>query len=271
LPAYLRPGENLYTKNIVALDPRTGELLWHKSIVPNDDHDWDLTQVSPVLKAAEDNVSRDLVATVGKDGILRTLDKNTREALYETPITTVLNAEVPVTTEGVFACPGVFGGVLWSGPAYHPGERLLITPVIDYCARFVAANEFDVVPGQMYMGGGVEPANEQSGWLTAVDAEGGDIRWRYQSPAPMVAGVTTTAGGLVLTGELTGNLLAIDVATGEVLNSLYTGAPVGGGVITYEVEGRQFVAVPSGNAMLTFRTGDETPRSGSVIVYALPE
>jgi alcohol dehydrogenase (cytochrome c) len=271
LPAYLRPGENLYTNNIVALDPRTGELLWHKSIVPNDDHDWDLTQVSPVLKAAEDNVSRDLVATVGKDGILRTLDKNTREALYETPITTVLNAEVPVTTEGVFACPGVFGGVLWSGPAYHPGERLLITPVIDYCARFVAANEFDVVPGQMYMGGGVEPANEQSGWLTAVDAEGGDIRWRYQSPAPMVAGVTTTAGGLVLTGELTGNLLAIDVATGEVLNSLYTGAPVGGGVITYEVEGRQFVAVPSGNAMLTFRTGDETPRSGSVIVYALPE
>ncbi|MDF1765250.1 MAG: PQQ-binding-like beta-propeller repeat protein [Gammaproteobacteria bacterium] len=271
LPAYLRPGENLYTNNIVALDPRTGELLWHKSIVPNDDHDWDLTQVSPVLKAAEDNVSRDLVATVGKDGILRTLDKNTREALYETPITTILNAEVPVTTEGVFACPGVFGGVLWSGPAYHPGERLLITPVIDYCARFVAANEFDVVPGQMYMGGGVEPANEQSGWLTAVDAEGGDIRWRYQSPAPMVAGVTTTAGGLVLTGELTGNLLAIDVATGEVLNSLYTGAPVGGGVITYEVEGRQFVAVPSGNAMLTFRTGDETPRSGSVIVYALPE
>lgn len=271
LPAYLRPGDNLYTNNIVALDPRTGELLWHKSLVPNDDHDWDLTQVSPVLKAGQDNVERDLVATVGKDGILRTLDKNTRATLYETPITTIMNAEVPVTTEGVVACPGVFGGVLWSGPAYHPEEKLLITPVIDYCARFVAAKEFDVVPGQMYMGGGVEPANEQSGWLTAVGVESGDIEWRYHSPAPMVAGVTTTAGGLVFTGELTGNLLALDVASGEVLNSLYTGAPVGGGVITYEVEGRQFVAVPSGNAMLTFQTGHETARSGSVIVYALPQ
>jgi alcohol dehydrogenase (cytochrome c) len=271
LPAYLRPGENLYTNNIIALDPRSGELLWHKSIVPNDDHDWDLTQVSPVLKAGVDNVSRDLVATVGKDGVLRTLDKNTREALYETPITTILNAEVPVTQEGVFACPGVFGGVLWSGPAYHPDERIVVTPSIDYCARFVAAEEVEVKPGQLYMGGGVVPDSEQSGWLTAVDVESGAIRWRYHSPAPMVAGVTTTAGGLVLSGELTGNLLMLNAASGEVLNSIYTGAPIGGGVITYEVDGTQYIATNSGNAMMTFQTGHETPRSGSVIVYALPK
>ena len=271
LPAYLRPGDNLYTNNIIALDPRSGELLWHKSIVPNDDHDWDLTQVSPVLKAGVDNVSRDLVATVGKDGVLRTLDKNTREALYETPITTILNAEVPVTQEGVFACPGVYGGVLWSGPAYHPGERIVVTPSIDYCARFVAAEQVEVKPGQLYMGGGVIPDSEQSGWLTAVDVESGEIRWRYHSPAPMVAGVTTTAGGLVLSGELTGNLLMLNAASGEVLNSIYTGAPIGGGVITYEVDGTQYIATNSGNAMMTFQTGHETPRSGSVIVYALPK
>jgi alcohol dehydrogenase (cytochrome c) len=271
LPAYLRPCDNLYTNNIIALDPRSGELLWHKSIVPNDDHDWDLTQVSPVLKAGVDNVSRDLVATVGKDGVLRTLDKNTREALYETPITTILNAEVPVTQEGVFACPGVYGGVLWSGPAYHPGERIVVTPSIDYCARFVAAEQVEVKPGQLYMGGGVIPDSEQSGWLTAVDVESGEIRWRYHSPAPMVAGVTTTAGGLVLSGELTGNLLMLNAASGEVLNSIYTGAPIGGGVITYEVDGTQYIATNSGNAMMTFQTGHETPRSGSVIVYALPK
>lgn len=274
LPAYLRPGENLYTNNIVALDVHTGELNWHKALVPNDDHDWDLTQVSPVLKAGVNNISRDFVATVGKDGILRGLDKDSHEILYETPVTTILNAEVPVTQEGVFACPGVYGGVLWSGPAYHPAEQLLITPSIDYCAQFIAdADEnVDYIPGQLYMGGAVRPDEEaQTGWLTAMDAETGEVRWRYHSSAPMVSGVTTTAGGLVIAGELTGNLLLMNASTGELLNSIPTGAPVGGGIVTYEVEGRQYIATNSGNAMLTFRTGDETNRTGSVIIYALPQ
>ena len=270
LPAYLRPGENLYTNNIIALDVRTGKLNWHKSIVPNDDHDWDLTQVSPVLKADINNVSRDMVATVGKDGVLRTLDKNSHETLYETPVTTILNAEVPVTQEGVFACPGVYGGVLWSGPAYHPDEKILVTPSIDYCAQFITSEEVEHVPGRMYMGGGVEPADEQSGWLTAIDVESGDVKWRYHSPTPMVSGVTTTAGGLVISGELTGNLLVLDASSGEVLNSIFTGAPVGGGIVSYEVDGKQYIATNSGNAMLTFQTGTEVVRSGSIIIYSLP-
>jgi alcohol dehydrogenase (cytochrome c) len=269
LPAYLRPGENLYTNNIVALDVRSGELKWHKSLVPNDDHDWDLTQVSPVLKAGINNVSRDMIATVGKDGILRTLDKNSHTTLYETPITTILNAEVPVTQEGVFACPGVYGGVLWSGPSYYPAEKLLITPSIDYCARFSANEEVAFVPGQMYLGGRVRPDAEQTGWITAIDVESGEVSWRYHSPKPMVAGVTTTAGGLVMTGELTGNLLILNANSGEVLKSIPTGAPVGGGIVTYEVEGKQFIATSSGNAMMTFRTGDEVERGGRVVVYAL--
>ena len=269
LPAYLRPGENLYSNNIVALDVRSGELKWHKSIVPNDDHDWDLTQVSPVLKAGINNVSRDMIATVGKDGILRTLDKNSHAILYETPVTTILNAEVPVTQEGVFACPGVYGGVLWSGPAYYPAEKLLITPSIDYCAQFTASEEISFTPGRMYMGGRVRPADEQTGWLTAIDVESGEVSWRYHSLRPMVAGVTTTAGGLVMTGELSGNLLILNANSGEVLNSIPTGAPVGGGIVTYEVEGKQFIATSSGNAMMTFRTGDEVERGGRVIVYSL--
>lgn len=269
LPAYLRPGENLYTNNIVALDARTGALKWYKSMVPNDDHDWDLTQVSPVLKAGVNNVSRDMIATVGKDGVLRTLDKRSHEILYETPVTTILNADVPVTQEGVFACPGVYGGVLWSGPAFHPDEKLLITPSIDYCAQFTASEEVTFVPGQMYLGGDALPDDEQTGWLTAIDVESGDVRWRYHSPKPMVAGVTTTAGGLVMSGELTGNLLMLDAASGELLNTINTGAPVGGGTITYEVDGKQYIATNSGNAMLTFRTGDEVDRTGSIIIYSL--
>lgn len=270
LPAYLRPGENLYTNCIVALDVRTGELKWYRSIVPNDDHDWDLTQVSPVLKAGINGVSRDMVITVGKDGILRTLDKQTHEPLYETPITTIENYDVPVTPEGVHACPGVTGGVLWSGPAYHPGEKILITAAIDYCTRFIAAERVEFISGQLYMGGAFRQDAEMSGWLTAVDVETGAVRWRYHARLPMVAAVTTTAGGLVISGTMDGDLLLLDARSGEVLNSINTGAQIGGGIVSYEVEGKQYLATNSGTAMMTIQSGGVRPRAGSIIVYALP-
>jgi len=271
LPAYLRPGDNLYTNCIVALDILTGELKWYKSIVPNDDHDWDLTQVTPVLKAGVDGVSRDMVATVGKDGVLRTLDKRTHQPLYETPITTILNADIPVTREGVVACPGVTGGVLWSSPAYHPGEKILLTSSIDYCSRFRAANNVRFVPGQLYMGGNARHEGDMSGWITAVEVESGEVRWKYQTEFPNVAAVTTTAGGLAISGTLAGDLLFFDVATGEVLNSIATGAQIGGGNISYAVDGKQHIAVGSGRGMLTIRPPQlGLPRQTSIIVYALP-
>ena len=271
LPAYLRPGDNLYTNCIVALDILTGELKWYKSIVPNDDHDWDLTQVTPVLKAGVDGVSRDMVATVGKDGVLRTLDKRTHQPLYETPITTILNADIPVTREGVVACPGVTGGVLWSSPAYHPGEKILLTSSIDYCSRFRAANNVRFIPGQLYMGGNARHEGDMSGWITAVEVESGEVRWKYQTEFPNVAAVTTTAGGLAISGTLAGDLLFFDVATGEVLNSIATGAQIGGGNISYAVNGKQHIAVGSGRGMLTIRPPQlGLPRQTSIIVYALP-
>ena len=271
LPAYLRPGDNLYTNCIVALDILTGELKWYKSIVPNDDHDWDLTQVTPVLKAGVDGVSRDMIATVGKDGVLRTLDKRTHQPLYETPITTILNADIPVTREGVVACPGVTGGVLWSSPAYHPGEKILLTSSIDYCSRFRAANNVRFIPGQLYMGGNARHEGDMSGWITAVDVESGETRWKHQTEFPNVAAVTTTAGGLAISGTLAGDLLFFDVATGAVLNSIATGAQIGGGNISYSVEGKQHIAVGSGLGMLTIRPPQlGLPRQSSIIVYALP-
>ena len=271
LPAYLRPGDNLYTNCIVALDILTGELKWYKSIVPNDDHDWDLTQVTPVLKAGVDGVSRDMVATVGKDGILRTLDKRTHQPLYETPITTILNADIPVTREGVVACPGVTGGVLWSSPAYHPGEKILLTSSIDYCSRFRAASNVRFIPGQLYMGGDARHEGDMSGWITAVDVESGETRWKHQTEFPNVAAVTTTAGGLAISDTLAGDLLFFDVATGAVLNSIATGAQIGGGNISYSVEGKQHIAVGSGLGMLTIRPPQlGLPRQSSIIVYALP-
>ena len=269
-PAELRPGLNLYTNSIVALDVRTGELRWYDQMVPNDDHDWDLTQVSPIFRRSVDGVERDLVATVGKDGILRVLDRDTRERLFETAITTQENVDAPVTTEGTRACPGVFGGVEWNGPAYHPGTGTLVTPAVDWCYLFTMfqPDEVRFVEGQLYMGGTWEPAGEATGWITSVDATSGEVRWRYHSERPVLAAVTTTAGGLVFAGELTGDFMALSAETGEVLYRFNTGGPIGAGIVSYSVEGRQYVAVASGRPS-SFWWG-EHPGSGTIVVFSLP-
>jgi len=101
----------------------------------------------------------------------------------------------------------------------------------------------------MYNGTGFKPTSADTGrgWLTAVDADGGAVRWRFRAPAPFVAGVTHTAGGLVLTGDLAGNLYAFDNATGKVAFQTNLGGAIAGGVMTYETRGRQYVAATAGN------------------------
>jgi alcohol dehydrogenase (cytochrome c) len=246
-PAALRGGDNLYTNAMIALDVRTGTLAWYDQLVPADDHDWDLTQVSPLYRTTVAGEDRDLIATVGKDGVLRVLDRESHERLFETPVTTLENVDAPVTTEGTFACPGILGGVEWSGPAYNPVTNMLYTPAVDWCGTFIMAEEIRYVPGENYLGGEYEWSDRPwQGWVTAVDASAGTVRWKYRSERPMVANVTTTAGGLVLTGELNGDFIALDADTGEILYRFNTGGPMGGGIVTYELDGTQYIAAMSG-------------------------
>lgn len=268
LPADLRPGANLYTNAIVALDAGTGKLRWYKQMVANDSHDWDLTQVSPLWRGRAGGRERDLVATVGKDGILRTLDRATQETLYETPVTTIENAETPVTTAGVHACPGLLGGVEWNGPALDPGLGLLYVPAVDWCSTFTAVEEFRFIPGKLYMGGTVEMDETRQGWITAVDAASGEVRWRYRSELPMLAAVTPTAGGVLLTGELGGDFLVLDAESGGELYRFNTGGPIGGGVVTYDAGGRQHVAVVSGKPSASW--GLDNLGAPTIFVFALP-
>jgi alcohol dehydrogenase (cytochrome c) len=269
LPAHLRPGPNLYTNSIVALDVGTGEVLWYDQLVPEDDHDWDVTQVSPIYRQAVDGQMRNLVATAGKDGMLRAIDRDRKRRVFEAAVTTRENVAAPVTAEGTKACPGVLGGVEWNGPAWHPATQTLITPAVDWCFVFRAFENEDVryVEGQTYLGGEVEPAGPRTGWLTSVDAGTGELRWKYHSDDAVVGAVTTTGGGLVFAGELTGDFIALDAASGEVLYRFNTGGPIGGGVVSYAVEGRQYVAVASGRPS-GFWWGDN-PGSGTVVVFSL--
>src|SRR6266508_2204522 len=265
-----RPGANLYTNSLVALDDRTGKLQWHYQATPSDSHDWDLTQVSPLFTATVGGKTRKLVALAGKDGLLRVLDRETKEPLYATPVTTRSNVDEPLTVKGTYTCPGVLGGVLWNGPAYNPNTNMLYTPAVDWCGRFIKASEDRFIPGQLYMGGTYigDPIEKSRGWVTAVDASTGKVAWQYESSKPMLAAVATTSAGLIFTGEMTGDFLTLDARAGKVLYRFNTGGPMNGGVVTYAVNSKQYVAATSGSATGFWRAA---PGSSTVVIFSLPE
>ena len=105
------------------------------------------------------------------------------------------------------------------------------------------------------------------GWLTAVNASTGTVVWKYQSKRPLLASVTITSANLVFTGELTGDFVVMDAGQGDILYRFNTGGPVTAGVITYAVNGKQYVAVPSGATAGFWRA---PPASSTLIIFALP-
>lgn len=148
--------------------------------------------------------------------------------------------------------PGILGGEEWNGSAYYAKDSLLIVPATDWCAE-VSKDTTAPDPERehsrgAYIGGQTkfEPWSAARGRLTAFDASTGHEKWRYDAAKPLVAGVTTTAGDLVFTGELTGDLLALNARSGEVLRRRELGGPAGGGVVTYRARGVQNVALVSG-------------------------
>lgn len=263
-----RPGDNLYTNSIVALDVKTGKMLWYRQLVPHDQHDSDLSQVSPLFSLSSKGKTRDFVAASGKDGFLNVIDRTTHEVVYKVPLTTHENFDAVPTVDGVHRCPGLLGGMEWNGPAYDPTRRLLFAPAVDWCGTF---KKFPNPPvyGTMehYYGGSVEqdPRDKAKGWLTAINAATGKVAWKYASPTPLVAAVTATAGGVVFTGDFNNNFLALDALNGKVLYSFNTGGALGGGVLSYQQAGRQYVAAVSGNVSAFFG-GSGLP---TVVVFAL--
>jgi alcohol dehydrogenase (cytochrome c) len=263
----IRPGANLYTNSLVALNVKTGKLLWYNQFIPHDVHDADLSQVSPLFETTVDGKKRRVISVSGKDGLLRLLDRDTHEQFYEVPITTRENVNALPTVEGVHRCPGLLGGMEWSGPAYDPGSNSLFVPAVDWCGIFRKAPEDPpIMQGMHYYGGSVtqDPREKSKGWLTAVDASTGKERWKYASPTPLVAGVTATSGGVLFTGDLNNDFLALDAKTGEVLYRFNTGGSIGGGVITYALDDKQYVAATSGTVSAFFG-GSGLP---AVVVFA---
>jgi alcohol dehydrogenase (cytochrome c) len=265
----VRPGSNLYTNSAVALDVKTGKLLWYKQFGGVDANDRDLSQVSPLFSATVKGKPRQLLTVSGKDGLLRLLDRDSHDVLYELPITTRTDFDKAPTVAGVHGCPGLLGGMEWNGPAYSPPTKTLYVASVDWCGTFTKSDK----PPQFtenahYYGGAVtpDPREQARGWLQAIDAATGKLRWRQQWPTPLVAGITATAGGMLFTGDLNNDFLAIDASNGKTLYRFNTGGSVGGGVISYEIGGKQYVATTSG-VVSGFFGGSGT---SAIIIFSLP-
>ncbi len=238
-----RPGTNLFTDSVVVLDARTGALKWWYQTASEDWQDLDLV-AAPVLY--RDNQVRDIVAFAGKDGYITAVDRDTHQRIFRTPVTTFEPVPKGATPEGVRACPGYAGGVEWNGPTLDRLNNTLITGSVDACFT-VKLGTTKYSTTEASFGGTVAPAGPITGWVTAVDSENGQVRWRYQAEKPVVAGVTPTAGGVTFTGDLAGNLLVFDSKTGALVHKAQTGGALAGGVVTYEIGGKQYVAFASGN------------------------
>ena len=264
LDASYRPGDNLFTDALVSLDARTGKLLWYHQHIKNDSIDHDMSAAPVVFR--DPNV-RDIVAFAGKDGMLTALDRSTKEIIYSTPVTTIDNLDGVVSEAGAHICPGLLGGVEWNGPAYDPKSNRLFVGAVDWCTTF-KKSKYRYIQGELYFGGDpVMDPKHNGGWISAVDASTGAVKWKHHTELPVVSGITPTGGGIVFAGDTSGKLLALDSDSGKVLYSLNTPGMIAGGVVTYSVKGKQYVAFTSGNvSRITFgELGDPT-----IIVLALP-
>jgi len=274
--AEVRPGRNLYSYSVVGLDARLGTLDAFYQLLERDYHDWDIAAAPSLLTTA---AGQHLMVAAGKDGHVYGTDRATGRRIYSTVVSTIENIDAPLTGKGARFCPGVNGGVEWNGPSYSPRTNLLYVGSIDWCTTLATYSADQ--PGKL-KGKEALPwtgsnklrapfgANDSTrrGWLTAIDADKGSIKWRYASPTPVIAGVTATAGDVVFTGDLNGRILAFDARDGRQLWSYSAGAPIGGGVITYEVGGREYLAVAAGiNSPVGWKL--ESPPA-TVLIFALP-
>ncbi|HVN70177.1 MAG TPA: PQQ-binding-like beta-propeller repeat protein [Candidatus Binatia bacterium] len=257
----VRPGANLFTDSAVVLDAKTGKLRWWYQLVAHDSHDYDLG-APPALYNDANGVP--MMAAAGKDGYVHLVDRRTHALRVKTAISTLKNNTVAPTTAGVYTCPGPLGGTEWFGPSVDSGRNLLFVGSNDLCGTYTLGGVRDVV-GVSFYGGEFKAGGKPVGWLSALDETTGAIKWRKRLPAPNIAGVTSTAGGVVFAADMLGNLYALRSEDGSQLASWKLPGSIAGGIVSYAVAGKQYVAVPSGS-LSRFFGGSGSP---TVTVFAL--
>ena len=265
-----RPGDNLYTDSLVAIDLDKGTYKCHFQYVAHDV--WDLDAVSPpILVNVKDKAGKMVPGVIhgGKTGHVYVHDRKDCSLIrFSRAMIPQENMWVLPTAQGARMLPGANGGVEWSPMAWDPKNRLAIALNLHQPMTYhVEAAKY---PGgsKLWLGGAfkVIPGEKQWGRVAAVDVDTGKIAWRHDTAQPLIGGGMTTAGGLFFFGEGNGSFNALDSATGKKLWSFNCGAGANAMPVSYQVRGKQYVAMGcGGNTQLDFKRGN------SVFVFALAD
>ena len=256
-----RPGDNLYTNSIVALEAETGRLRWHFQFTPHDLHDWDSNHVPVLVDLEWNGAPRRVVMLANRNGFFYVLDRESGELLLGEPFTgTTWARELDadgrpiIVNDGSQGClPDPWGSTNFYPPSFDPNLELFFVTARETCATFVQ-QEPEYVPGQQSTGG-VIWIDQDQGWsaLRALDPRSGELRWEFRYPSPTFAGVMTTASGVLFAGDHEGNFIAFESATGRDLWHYQTGSRIwGAGAMTFMLDGRQHVLIPSGSTLVAF-------------------
>lgn len=255
-----RPGDNLYTVSLVALDATTGKLHWHYQQVPHDVWGYDLASPPVLFDLMRDGKKIPAVGQASKLGWFYVHNRETGELLLKSEaFVPQENLFTHATEQGVRIHPGVLGGVNWSPSAVDESAQTAYVAAMHWPVRYTLHQGIADGDKPAIRYSALEPIDEARwGLLSAIDLTTGKLRWQHKTPDPLVGGVLATAGGLVFTGEGNGHLDAIDAATGQVLWQAKTEAGVNAPPMTYEIDGVQYIAVAAGgNQIFGFKQGDE--------------
>jgi alcohol dehydrogenase (cytochrome c) len=274
-----RPGDNLYTDSVVALDPDTGKLKWHYQFTPHDEFDYDSTQV-PVLTDIEwKGRMRKVMLWANRNGFWYVLDRATGEFLQGKPFVRVNWAEgidekgVPkrvlhATAEGTLVYPNNQGATNWYSPSYSPRTGLFYIPTWMDTSSTYTKGPAEYKPGNQYVGRfptmpvpalrtGPGPINQrlpEEAWgaIQAFDPKSGELKWQFKMSDVTDSGVLSTASDLVFAGGREGYFFALHARTGDLLWKGSVGGQVSAGPMSYAVAGKQYVAIAAGSALFVY-------------------
>jgi alcohol dehydrogenase (cytochrome c) len=264
-----RPGDDLYTSSVIALDPDTGKLKWHFQFTPHDLYDYDATETAVLVDTEYKGKQRKLLLEANRNGFVYVLDRVTGEFISATRFVEKMNwadgidvkgrpilseKSAKPTPEGSVVCPGFSGATNWYSPSYNPQTRSLYFMALEACSIY-SSGEQKPEEGKTYYGTGVRRSSGERGEkiLLAYDLDSATFRWRYpQASGRGSAGTMTTASGLVFFGDNSESFEAVDAKTGKPLWHFNTGQTLHASPMSYAVNGKQYVAIASGSDIFSF-------------------
>lgn len=256
-----RLGDNLYTCSIVALNPDTGKLVWYFQPSPHDLHDWDAVQTPVLFDAEFKGKTRKLLAQASRNGFYFLLDRTNGEHLVTAPFIDqtwsagvdsrgrpIAKPEATPSPDGALVEPGSDGATNWMAPSFDSQTGLFYVN-----ARRIFSVYYNTATGKAEGWGGRDRNLWANSTLRGLDYRTGKVVWNHEiGEDESIAGILTTAGHLLFSGDNSGNLLALDPATGKTLWHLNLGGELLASPMTYELDGRQYILMPVMDVLYAF-------------------